>query len=279
VATVAAETSLPVLRAESINAEDVVGRLKAERVEVLVVAAFGQLLKAAVLDPFLCVNVHASLLPTWRGAAPIARSLLAGDPWTGVSIMRMAPGLDEGPWAFQVSRSVGLEEDAGSVGRSLALLGAQGIGHALEALADGTLRWTEQSGDVTYAAKLTAEDRLLDAAEGVRRCHDRVRALSPEIGADLSLGPVAVKVWRTWPIAGDEDGLSVHALGAAEPGRLVRLAARPSEARLFLGCGDGWLELLVVQPQGKRAMRSAEFLRGYGSKIGERVAPQRGGVA
>ena len=168
VAALAAHLGLPLVQSDSINGDDVVGRLREEQVDVLVVAAFGQLLKGAVLDPFLCLNVHASLLPRWRGAAPIARSLLAGEPATGVSIMRMTAGLDEGPWAFQVSRSVGPEEDAGSAGRSLALLGALGVERTLLAAGDGTLRWTEQAGEPSYASKLTVADRVLDPGEGVR---------------------------------------------------------------------------------------------------------------
>lgn len=283
VATVAAQRGLPYLQPESINAPEVLERLRAEDVEVLVVAAFGQLLKPALLDAALCLNVHASLLPVWRGAAPIVRSLLAGEPVAGVSIMRMTVGLDEGPWALQVSRSVGLEEDAGTLGRSLAVLGALGVDRTLLALQDGTVGWTEQTGECTYAAKVTAQERLLEPAEGVRRCHDRVRAFSPDIGADLVLGDVPVKVWRSWPWGVGEDGVPAGLAAAAEePGRVLRSsssAAGGQRDRLFVSCGDGLLELLLAQPPGKRPMVMPDLLRGYGRKIGERVAPRKGEAA
>ncbi len=281
VAILAAERGLPYLQPETINAPEVADRLRAEGVDALVVAAFGQLLRPALLDAVLCLNVHASLLPAWRGAAPIVRSLLAGEPMAGVSIMRMTPGLDEGPWALQVSRSVGLEEDAGTLGRSLAMLGALGVDRTLLAMEDGTAQWTEQSGESTYAGKLSAAERLLDPEEGVRRCHDRVRAFSPEVGAELSLGDLPIKVWRSWPWTPGEEGLPAEA-APREPGAVLRssspAAGGAARDRLFVACGDGLLELLRVQPTGKRAMAVPEFLRGYGRTIGERVAP-RGGEA
>ena len=271
VARLAADRGLSCIQPASINEPAVLERLRAEGVDVLVVAAFGQLLKAPVLDSFLCLNVHASLLPEWRGAAPIARSLLAGDDRTGVSIMRMAPGLDEGPWALQVSRSVGPEEDAGSLGRSLALLGAQGVAHVLVARDDGTLRWREQEGESTYAAKLTAQERILDPSDTAYECHDRVRALSPDIGVDADLGGVQVKVWRSWPWRNGEEALAAGAARAVgRPGLLVQ-----RDGRLFVGCAGGVLELLLLQPLGKRAMPAPAFLRGYGSRL-EAVLPAPG---
>jgi methionyl-tRNA formyltransferase len=265
VAALAADRGLACVQPDSINDPALVERLKEEGVEVLVVAAFGQLLRAVVLESFHCVNVHASLLPAWRGAAPIARSLMAGEFTTGVSIMRMTAGLDEGPYALQISRSVGLEEDAGSLARSLALLGAQGVDHVLAALEYGTVRWTEQRGEPSYAAKLTADERLLDPTDTALGCHNLVRSLAPAIGVEAVLGSLQVKVWRTWPWLAGEEALAAGAAAAVDrPGTLVR-----RRDRLFIGCTSGVLELLLVQPQGKRPMTVPAFLRGYGSRLGE----------
>jgi methionyl-tRNA formyltransferase len=234
----------------------------------LVVAGFGQMLRRRLLDSLLCLNVHASLLPAYRGAAPIERALAAGEPRVGVSIMKMAEALDEGPWALQSSVSVGLRDDAGSVGRALAVLGACGTDQVLTGLADGTVSWTEQQGIPTYAAKLGPADQSLDTSQNARVVHDQVRCLSPDIGARAEAAGMQFKVWRTWPYG--EPGLdpAPEPVGVAAgcPGRLKIWGDR-----LFVGCESGLVEVLLVQPVGKSKMPTADFLRGYGRRLGERL--------
>ncbi|MFH0916457.1 MAG: methionyl-tRNA formyltransferase [bacterium] len=258
------------VRVEDVNDPGVLARLETAGVSILVVGAFGQILKWPLLEAFLCLNVHASLLPAYRGPAPIERALAAGEPCTGVSIMRMVEGLDEGPWALQTSVSVGPRDDVGSLGRVLALVGAIGVDQALNGLADGTLRWTAQQGPATYAAKLCAADCQLDLGKGAAAVHDQVRSLSPGIGARATSGGVEFKVWRTWPYG--EPGLE------PVPSEGAGVAGRPGEVqvgstRLFVGCGQGVVELLMVQPAGKSKMAASDFMRGYGVRLGGCLEP------
>jgi methionyl-tRNA formyltransferase len=264
----AARLEIEAVQVDDLNAPDTVAVLAATGAKKLVVAAFGQLLREVVLERFLCLNVHPSLLPAYRGAAPIERALAAGEERTGVSIMRMTAGLDEGPWAIQKEISIGLHDDAGSLGRSLALLGAVSIDQVLTGLTDGTISWTEQRGPSSYARKLDAHDCALRVGLGARAVHDGVRALSPDIGVRTHSGTVKFKVWRTWPYGqAGLDPVPDQALGlAGSPGRLLCAGGR-----LYLGCAEGVVELLLVQPVGKARMTAAEFLRGYKARLGEAV--------
>lgn len=247
-----------------INDAAVAARLRTEAISTLVVAAFGQRLGESLLGSLLCLNVHASLLPAYRGAAPIERALAAGEPCLGVSIMRMTAGLDEGPWALQTSVSVGPRDDADSIGRVLAIAGASGIDQVLTGLADGTITWTEQRGIPTYAAKLGPTDCILRLVAGASEVHAQVRSLSPHVGARAASGGVKFKVWRTWPYGEPglepvpESALSV----SGQPGRLVA-----SGGRLFIGCGRGAVEVLLIQPAGRNAMSASDFVRGYGVRL------------
>ncbi len=257
VARMAGSSGLPLLETADISAPDPVAALRSSGARTLLVAAFGQLLRSSVLDTFDCLNVHASLLPRYRGAAPIARALMAGDTQTGVCVMRMTPGLDEGPVAVCSTVSIGLWHDAGDVAAVLAVLGADAAAHVLEAGGTDRVTWREQDGPSTYAAKLTALDRELDLTAPAPTAHNTVRALSPDVGARLRLGDLDVVVWRTWP---DEDRVRATSL-RPEP------AVREGD-RLFLGCGLGRLEVLEIQPAGKKRMGAADFLRGYGGTLG-----------
>jgi methionyl-tRNA formyltransferase len=261
---------LPLIQTDNINAPELLDRLSASGAEVLVVAAFGQLLRKALLDSLLCVNVHGSLLPKYRGAAPIERAIAGGETCTGVSIMRMEQGLDTGPWALRTSLSLSLWDDAGSVARALAFLGAQGVDQVLTGLGDETVAWTEQQGEPVYADKLDWQDYLLDGARSARAVHDQVRSLSPRVGARVASGGLQFKVWRTWPYG--QPGL------LAVPEEAARIAGHPGElvatsSRVFAGCGEGVVELLSVQPDGKSRMAVPEFLRGYRGRLGSTIAP------
>ncbi|MCZ7661956.1 MAG: formyltransferase family protein [Thermoleophilia bacterium] len=267
----ARSSGIPFLATGDINEVEVRGALREARAEALVVAAFGQLLRRDLLDAVPCLNVHASLLPSYRGAAPIARALMAGETETGVSIMRMTPGLDEGPWALQKRVGLSLRDDAADAGRVLALLGALATRQVLAGLEEGTVTWTEQVGPATYAAKLSRADRVLDLDVPARRAHDQVRALAPDTGVAIDLG-LHVKILRTWPYP---PGWVPDASPAFQQA-LVGVTDRPwrvavANGRILLGCARGALEVLVLQPSGKRPMRAAEFLRGYGKHLEDRA--------
>lgn len=274
-AAVARHLRLDLIQPADVNTPEVLVRLRSVGADVLVISAFGQILQRDLLDSVLCINIHGSLLPAYRGAAPIERALAAGEPCTGVSVMRVEPALDSGPWALRTSLSISPWDDAGSLGRTLAFLGARGVDQVLTGIEDGTVVWTEQEGSTVYADKLCAEDCLVGFARPARVVHDHVRSLSPRVGARVSVGGLQFKLWRTWPYG--QDGLSpVPAEAAAVSGRPGIAAAL--KTRLFVGCAEGAVELLSIQPDGKNPMSAAEFLRGYRARLGAdtQVAPVAG---
>ncbi len=191
--------------------------------DVVVAVAYGLIVPESVLDERLWLNVHPSLLPRWRGAAPVERALMAGDAETGVTIIRLVKELDAGPIAAQESLLVGADDDAGAVYTAAAELAAELLAGVL---ADPAPEFREQVGEPTYAAKITAEDRRLDLDEPARQLVDRVRALSPHIGARAELHGRRVTIWR----------------------------ARVGD--------DGSFEPLQVQPEGGRQMPYDAWLRG-----------------
>jgi methionyl-tRNA formyltransferase len=259
---------LACLQTENLNSDEMFEQLRAAKIDTLVVAAFGQILRARILESLDCLNIHASLLPDYRGAAPIQRAIADGRTRTGVTIMRITQALDSGPCALQKSVSIDLHDDAASIARTLAWLGAVGLDQVLTGMADGTATFTEQEGASTYAQKLTVVDSNLDINRPARSVHDQVRSLSPDIGARTSSGEVTFKVWRTWPF-GDTASrpLPPAALDVAgDPGRIAEVGQR-----FFVGCAAGAVEILAVQPAGKGRMTTAEFLRGYRAKLGEEL--------
>jgi methionyl-tRNA formyltransferase len=247
VAEAAAELGIPVERPATINDPDVIARLAGTGADTLCVAAFGQILRAPVLDAFRCVNVHYSLLPAYRGAAPVERAIMDGRAETGVTIMQIDPGLDTGPTILSRATPIDPEEDAGALTARLAEIGGPLLVEALDGLASGALTPRPQpDAGVSVAAKIGPDDRPLDPALGPRALTDRVRALSPHIGALCTIDGRPFKVWRVAPRE-----------GPAAPG-LTR-----EDGRLLLGCDGGAVELLELQPPGKGRMAAGDFLRGY----------------
>jgi methionyl-tRNA formyltransferase len=263
---------LQCIQTDDINSPDVLERLRTLGITTVAVAAFGQMLRKPLLETFTCVNVHASLLPQYRGAAPVERALMAGESVTGVSIMRITEGLDEGPWAERVQVSVGLRQDAGSVSRVLAVMGATALAEVLDGIQDGNVRWMEQQGDASYAKKLSSADWWLDVDGGAKRAHDQVRALCPAVGVRGILGDAEVKIWRTWPYGEAElDEVPCEAAEVADhPG-----AVEAVKGRLYIGCGRGAIEVLEIQPACRARMSISAFLRGYSGRLGGkmRIAP------
>lgn len=213
----------------------------------MALVAYGALVPRALLAALPWLNLHPSLLPRWRGAAPIERALMAGERELGVAVMLLVERLDAGPLAELLPFAVGDDEDAGDVYERALRLGLPPLARALVAAADGRLATVPQVGEPTYAAKLEPRDRVLDPRGAVRDVRDRVRALSPHVGARLALGGEPFTIWRVRP----------QAAADVAPGTLAVVADT-----LVLGCADGALELCELQPPGRRRMRADEWLRG-----------------
>jgi methionyl-tRNA formyltransferase len=249
VAEVARELEIELLQAESVNDEAVLERIRAARPEVAAVCAFGQMIREPLLSELPMLNVHPSLLPRWRGAAPIERAIMAGDRSTGVSIMRVTAGLDSGPVALREEVGIGQEEDFKALSARLASLGGELLVRALDLDAEGRLEFEEQDDEKTiYAEKIEPAERRLDPSRPAAELARVVRALTPHVGAYLE-------------IAGDER------LGVRRA-RPVDVSVKTGEVRtewgaLLLGCGQGALRLEVVQPQGGKPMAVDAYLRGH----------------
>ncbi len=222
--------------------------------EALVVAAYGQILRPDTLyaAPLGAWNVHASLLPRYRGAAPIERAIMAGERETGVSIMRMDEGLDTGPVALQYHTAIPPDMTGGELTQTLAELGAIAIVEAMSKLEKKSLTLSEQDNlNATYAAKLEGEEKVIRWREGVEKVHDLVRALTPHIGArtfhpEVS-GPVRVLRSRIF-------SMSAH---DSEAGTIL-----PANQRILVACGGGILEITELQMPGGKALSTEDLLRG-----------------
>ncbi len=232
----ALELGLDVLETRRMD-EAAIAAVRAAKPDVICVVAFGCILPDELLSvaPLGAVNVHASLLPRWRGAAPIQRAILAGDERAGVSIMRVAHDLDAGAWCAQASVEVG-EKDAGELTAELSGLGASELVGALDALADGTVVWHEQDvSQVTLAPKLTKAEMRLSPEDSAAACVRRVRASGDTAPARLALSRRGLRV-----------------LGARVADEFVEAGAvTVTHGRVLLGCAEGTLELLRVRPDGK----------------------------
>jgi methionyl-tRNA formyltransferase len=222
--------------------------------DALVVAAYGQILRPDTLYATTAgaYNVHASLLPSYRGAAPVERAIMEGETETGVTIMRMDEGLDTGQIALQRPVAIPPEINAGELTDLLADIGAEAIVESLDSLQADALNLVDQDNiHATYASKIMDEDRFIDWGAGVRGVHDMIRALAPHIGARTFLPDIAgpVKIWRS--AIRDTEG------AGEEIGRI-----QAENGRITVNCGDGRLEVLELQAPGGRRLAAREFLRG-----------------
>ncbi|HET9197902.1 MAG TPA: methionyl-tRNA formyltransferase [Solirubrobacterales bacterium] len=248
-AIAAGELGIDLLQAESVNEEAALERIRAAAPEAAVVCAFGQLIREPLLSELPLLNVHPSLLPRWRGAAPIERAIMAGDVRTGVCVMRLTEGLDSGPVALREETAIDPEEDFEALSARLAALGGELLVRALDLQAQGALEFAEQDEDgVTYAEKIEPGERRLDPDRPAAELAARVRALTPHVGAYLELpGGERLGVREAHPV---EDRV--------EPGKLgVR------EGALLLGTAEGSLRLDLVQPAGGKPMAADAYLRGH----------------
>jgi methionyl-tRNA formyltransferase len=242
VAERAALLGVETIQPQDVNADDARAAIAAAEPEAVLICAYGALVKEPLLYAHPMYNVHPSLLPRWRGAAPIERAIEAGDEETGVTIMRPTAELDAGPLCLQRAEPIDPGDDYGSLAARLAALGGELLVEALDT--EPPFRDQPEQG-VTYAGKIEPDDRLLDPARPADELERRVRALTPHIGAYV----------------GDRLGVRRAALAQGvddvEPGRLEQ-----RDGRLLYGASPGALELIEVQPPGKRAMDAEAWLRG-----------------
>lgn len=241
---------LAIHQTADVNSPESLDAIRAARPEAVAVCAFGQLIKEPLLSEFPMLNVHPSLVPRWRGAAPIERTLMAGDQITGVTIMRVTEGLDSGPLALAEEIAVSPEDDYASLSARLAEVGGELLVRALDALSAGELAFTDQDdAQATYAEKVTGAERHLSPSRTAAELERIVRALTPHIGAFLEL----------------EDGerLGVRRAREVDDGPSSG-TIEPRDGGLVVGSsGGGGLSLEVVQPPGKKPMNVADFLRGH----------------
>jgi methionyl-tRNA formyltransferase len=248
-ALAARELELEFLQAEDVNEEGALGRIRAAKPQAVLVCAFGQLIREPLLSEFPMLNVHPSLLPRWRGAAPIERAIMACDPTTGVCVMRLTAGLDSGPVALREEVPIDPGEDFESLSAKLAEVGGELLVRALDLQAKGDLEFVEQDEDgVTYAEKIEPAERQLDPELPARELAAKVRALNPHVGTYLELP--------------DGERLGIRRAQAVEAElESGRLAVR--DEALLLGCDEGALQLELVQPPGGKPMPADAYLRGH----------------
>jgi len=257
----AKDAGLPVLQPERIRAADIADF----RPDVGVVAAYGQILSRKLLDvPRLgLLNLHPSLLPRWRGAAPIQRALLEGDAETGVCVMRVAPELDAGAVLARRSLPIGPRDTSGALHDELAALGAEQMVATLLALEKGGVAEEPQDESlVTYAEKLQKDEAKLDWRMTAVRLDRLIRGLNPwpvaeTVWPGLTSGPV--RIWRAWPVPEGSGGAAGEVLGPGES---------PEGAGIRVAAGEGELVILEIQPPGKKKMDGGAFARGYPCKPG-----------
>lgn len=228
--------------------------------ELIIVAAYGKILPAYILDypKYGCINAHGSILPRWRGAAPIQRAIMAGDTVSGVTAMYMAQGLDTGDMILTVEVPITDEDDFGTLHDKLAVAGGDAMAQTIARLRDGTItREVQNDADATYAAKIENADCVIDFTKSVTEIYNQVRGLSPV--------PLAV----TWM----PDGKRLKIIAARREIRAVTVAPGTvtdiDQGTLDIACGDGILHVTHLQPEGKGRMAAADFLRGRKLSVGD----------
>lgn len=253
----AEEQDIPVRTPVSLKGADEIAAFQALKADVAVVAAYGLILPKAVLDAPRCgcLNIHASLLPRWRGAAPIQRAIMAGDAETGITIMQMEEGLDTGPLLLKESLPIGADMNAGALHDALAEIGARLIRDALEKLPDRLKAVPQPAEGVTHAAKITKEECRIDWRRSAAELDRQIRGLSPVPGAFTETKGERITILAADPVAGQ----------SGAPGTTI-------DDRLTIACGEGALRPTLVKRAGKRAMSVAEMLRGFAVPKGTQLS-------
>ncbi|MGI6604521.1 MAG: methionyl-tRNA formyltransferase [Firmicutes bacterium] len=255
----ATELELPLVQPKRVREPEFIRQLAELELDLIVVVAFGQILPLDLLNlPRLgCINVHASLLPRLRGAAPIQRAIMNGDKITGVTTMHMAEALDSGDIILQEKEEIMEDDTAGTLARRLAERGAALLVRTIQALAAGKAPRLPQDHDAaTYAPPLTKSDEVLDFTRPARELANQVRALNPAPGAMTYVDGKALKVWRARP----------QEAASGAPGQVLAVKNLPG---ILVGTGLGGLLLEEVQPAGKRSMTAQAFANGYQVQPGD----------
>ena len=259
VKTFALQHGLPVFQPLKIREPEFVQKLKEWRPDFIVVAAFGQFLPREILEipVYGCINVHGSLLPKYRGAAPIQYALINGEKETGVTIMRMEKGMDTGAMYSKVTVPIDEEMNFARLHDELKEKGAKLLTDTLPGIADGLQPEEQNEREATYATLITKEMAKIDWTSDARQVHDRVRGFDPVPGAFTYLPDgKLLKIWETRVTGNSSE---------AAPGTVVSVGKR----EFFVACGEGVLRILTVQPESKKRMPAAVFLNGHGVKAGD----------
>lgn len=263
----AARRGIPVFQPEKAKAPESVARLSAESPDLIVVVAYGHILPPSILSipKHGCINVHASLLPKYRGAAPINWAIARGETVTGVTIMRMDPGMDTGPMLHVREIPIGDDDTAGTMFPRLAALGAEALGEALRKLREGTLEETPQdSALATYAPMLKKEHGLIDWARPAREVRNLVRGMTPWPSAYAVHGGKTLKI-----LSAAVEGAAVPGGRPGAPGEIVAVG----RDGVVVACGEGALRLDRVQPEGGRTMDARAWAHGRRVAKGDRLSP------
>jgi methionyl-tRNA formyltransferase len=264
VKSLALKHGVPVLQPERARNQSFLEQLRAWGSELIVVAAYGQILPKSILElpPHGCINVHTSLLPRYRGAAPIQWAILNGDAESGVTIMKMDEGMDTGPIISQQKTPIAAEDNAQTLHDRLAKLGAELLVRTIPDYIRGKLKPEPQPAEgITYTKKIRKEDGLIDWRQPARVIWNRVRAFVPWPGAFTRL-PGTNELLKIW------DARVSPGSGSAEPGKILRA----DKQGILVGCGEGALELCHLQRQGGRRMSARDFLAGNALRAGQSLA-------
>jgi methionyl-tRNA formyltransferase len=257
----ALQHGLTVLQPESLKTTEIQKQLSELNADVMIVAAYGLILPLAVLQipRHGCLNIHASLLPRWRGAAPIQRAIQAGDEQTGITIMQMDAGLDTGDILLKKTCKIENQETAETLHDKLAILGAEAISEALVQLEQGKFVNHPQDNSVaTYAAKLNKEEAQIDWNRDASEIDRNIRAYKPYPGAGSNINETQIKIWQA----------SVNNENAGAPGEVIEV----QKNALVIACGKGSLRVEVLQKPNAKAMPASQFLQGFQIKAGDRFS-------
>jgi len=260
----AAAQQLRLMAPESVNAPESIAELRALAPEVIVVVAYGQILSRTILaiPPMGCVNLHASLLPLHRGAAPIQRAILNGDTRTGVTTMMMNEKMDDGDILLQEETAIGPDETAGELHERLAMIGAELLLRTLDGMRAGTLKPRPQDRSLaTFAPKIRKEEGRIDWTRPGPEIYNRIRAFEPRPGSFSTIGEAGAGGYRLGILRGRPEQ------AGGVPGVVLECGADGP----LVAAGSGSVRLLAVQPEGRQAMEGADFLRGYRLRPGDRL--------
>ncbi|MBI5887826.1 MAG: methionyl-tRNA formyltransferase [Deltaproteobacteria bacterium] len=258
---------IKVLQPHGIKDAAILGELKAIAPDVIAVVAYGRMLPEALLDmpPMGCINVHASLLPKYRGAAPVNWAVINGDKETGVTTMLMDKGMDTGGILMEERLPIGEDDTAEELSERLSVIGAGLLVKTVELLSEGKIKATAQSEEAASCAPiLKKEDGLINWARSAAEIKNLIRGVQPWPGAHTRLNAGLVKIYRGAIVQDPDNG----AYPCAAPGTVIVA----SSGRIVVKCGEGSLEIIELQPENKRRMSAAGFLMGYKLKPGDRLA-------